>query len=279
MTKRVSSGLFCTLLLIIVMFLSYKWYFCLNLAAAVVSLFCVNEIISLKKEDKRGVLSISSLLFSVVRPFVGSGTRWLASIYLYAVVCFVIAMSRFIKNKKKISSYQPVWNVWFVFFLDIVISFSLGTIVEIRNFGEDFGLHLSFLALGISWMCDVGAYFSGKYLGKNKLSPYVSPNKTVEGAIGGVVFSVLFSIIFYVFCYFVLKMKNLLFLNILFMSILGAPIAILGDLCFSLLKRMLSIKDFGDMIPGHGGVLDRFDSVIFVSPFVLIFLRIFNVVA
>lgn len=279
LTKRISSGLFCTLLLVLVMFLSTIWPFVLNLAVAVVSFFCINEILDLKKENKKKILSIISIAFSITRPLIGAGKKWQALIYFYAVFCFIIAMFRFAKNKKKKSSYKSVWNVWFVFFLNIVISVALSTIVEIRNFGKDFGVFLSFLSLGIAWSCDVGAYFSGKYLGKNKLSPYVSPNKTIEGAIGGVVFSFLFSCIFCVFCCFVLKKSNLLIFNVLVMSIFGAPIAILGDLCFSLLKRMLSIKDFGDMIPGHGGVLDRFDSVIFVSPFVLIFLRFFNIMS
>lgn len=277
MTKRVVSGLICTLLLIVVMFSSTVFPFSLNLAVSIVSLCCVNEIMILKKECKFSYFYVISIIFSTVRPLVGAGTKWQVSLYLYGLTCLIIAMTRFIKNKKKsCSKHKSVWNVWFIFFLNIVISVSLGTIVGIRNLGKDFGVLLSILSLGIAWMCDIGAYITGKYFGKHKLSPYVSPNKTVEGAIGGITLSFLYSISFYTFCSFYFNNIPIDGFKILIMSFLAAPMAILGDLCFSLLKRMLSIKDFGDMIPGHGGVLDRFDSVIFVSPFIFLFLRIFN---
>ncbi len=277
MTKRIASGLICTLLLIIVMFLSTVFPFSLNLAVSIVSFFCINEIMTLKKERKLSYFYIMSALFSTIRPLLGAGTRWQVSLYLYSLTCFVVAMARFIKNKKKsCSKYKSVWDVWFIFFLNIVISVSLGTIIGIRNFGKDFGVLLSVLSLGIAWMCDIGAYVTGKYFGKHKLSPCVSPNKTIEGAIGGIILSFVYSMLFYTFCLFYFKNIPIDGFKILTMSLLAAPMAILGDLCFSLLKRMLSIKDFGDIIPGHGGVLDRFDSVIFVSPFIFLFLRIFN---
>ena len=276
MTKRIVSGLICTLLLI-VMFLSTLFPYSLNLAVSIVSLCCINEIIILKKEFKFSYFYVISAIFSTVRPLIGPGTKWQVSLYFYSLSCIIIAMTRFVKNKKKsCSKHKSVWDVWFIFFLNIVISVSLGTIIGIRNLGKGFGVLLSILSLGIAWMCDIGAYITGKYFGKHKLSPYVSPNKTVEGAIGGIILSFIYSILFYTFCLFYFKNIPIDGLKTLTMSFLFFFLAILGDLCFSLLKRMLSIKDFGDIIPGHGGVLDRFDSVIFVSPFIFLFLRIFN---
>lgn len=279
MTKRIISGIVCALLLIAVMFLSTIWPFSLNLSVAVVSFFSVYEILALKKEQKLNSLAVISYIFSVIRPLIGPGVKWHLAIYIYTISCFIISMERFIKNKKRMPEEQKsVWNVCFIFFLNIVISVALGTIVEIRNFGKNFGIFLSLLSLGIAWSCDIGAYFLGKKFGKNKLCPYISPKKTVEGAIGGMISSFIYAFLFCFFWQYTFKIYNINYLTVAIMVILGAPIAILGDLCFSLIKRLLSVKDFGEIIPGHGGVLDRFDSVIFVSPFIFIFLHIFDII-
>ena len=279
MTKRIISGIVCALLLIAVMFLSTIWPFSLNLSVAVVSFFSVYEILALKKEQKLNSLAVISYIFSVIRPLIGPGVKWHLAIYIYTISCFIISMERFIKNKKRMPEEQKsVWNVCFIFFLNIVISVALSTIVEIRNFGKNFGIFLSLLSLGIAWSCDIGAYFLGKKFGKNKLCPYISPKKTVEGAIGGMISSFIYAFLFCFFWQYTFKIYNINYLTVAIMVILGAPIAILGDLCFSLIKRLLSVKDFGEIIPGHGGVLDRFDSVIFVSPFIFIFLHIFDII-
>ena len=285
MTKRITSGIVCSLILIAVMFLSTVWPFSLNLSVALVSFFSVYEIIALKKEQKLNSLAIISYIFSAVRPIIGPGVRWHLAIYIYTIACFIISMGRFVKNKKRIPEEQKsVWNVCFIFFLNIVISVALGTIVELRNFGkrfdigESFGIFLSLLSLGIAWLCDIGAYFFGKKFGKNKLCPYISPKKTVEGAVGGMISSFVYAFLFCFFWQYVFKIYNINYFTIAGVAILGGPIAILGDLCFSLIKRLLCVKNFGEIIPGHGGVLDRFDSVIFVSPFVFIFLHIFDIV-
>lgn len=109
---------------------------------------------------------------------------------------------------------------------------------------------------------DVFAYFGGYLFGRHKLCPKVSPKKTVEGAIGGIVGSLVLCMIF----------GYLIFgesiYHFLFLGLAGSVVAQIGDLSASILKRNMGIKDFGSLIPGHGGVLDRFDSVLFTAPFV-----------
>ena len=274
MTLRVASGIVGSILMISIMFLSIIWPFSLNLAIALVSCCSVCELIILKKEPKFEILSISSVLFSICRSLLGPGTIWQMSMYLYTLVCLIIAITRFIKNKKKSYGEQnSVWNVWFIFFLNIIISVSLGTIICTRNLDKNLGLFFAFISLGIAWSCDIGAYIFGKQFGKTKLCPYVSPKKTLEGAIGGIILCITYSLIISVICKWIFKLE-INYMIILILSALGAPIAILGDLCFSLIKRLLNVKDFGIIIPGHGGILDRFDSVIFVSPFILLSLKI-----
>lgn len=109
---------------------------------------------------------------------------------------------------------------------------------------------------------DVAAYFTGYFLGKHKLCPKLSPKKTIEGSIGGMLGSVLASVVF------ALIAKIDIFPHIIVMGILGSVFAQIGDLSASALKRKMDIKDYGDVIPGHGGIMDRIDSIIFTAPFI-----------
>ena len=123
----------------------------------------------------------------------------------------------------------------------------------------------------IAWGYDTGAFFVGRKFGKRKLLPRVSPSKTWEGAIGGVFVSFIFLFTYH-------KIFNLQFLTIfdvIVLVIFGSCFAQVGDLVESLIKRDAQIKDTASHIPGHGGILDRFDSVLFVAPFVYYFLRFF----
>lgn len=120
----------------------------------------------------------------------------------------------------------------------------------------------------ISFATDIFAYLVGKKFGKNKLIPNVSPNKTIEGSLGGIVASVFFSILFGM-------AFKLPIMVMIIVSLVGSIVAQLGDLIASSIKRYTGIKDFGKIIPGHGGVLDRFDSVLLVSPYVYLVLVYF----
>lgn len=134
------------------------------------------------------------------------------------------------------------------------------------------GKFLIYTVFIAAFMTDTGAYFSGRFLGKHKLIPNISPNKTVEGAVGGVLSSVLGFVIFgWVLLFFFEKQVN--WPSLLLISVLTSVIAQFGDLSASMIKREMNIKDYGSIFPGHGGVLDRFDSVIFVAPTIYYLLK------
>jgi phosphatidate cytidylyltransferase len=129
-----------------------------------------------------------------------------------------------------------------------------------------------FIFLG-AWITDSFAYLVGKACGKHKFSK-ISPNKTIEGAIGGLVFCA----IFYGIYTALLKHWGIVELNIVTMVLVGFVISLIsqiGDLSASSIKRFCEVKDFGKIMPGHGGVLDRFDSIIMISPFVYLFMQFF----
>jgi len=142
------------------------------------------------------------------------------------------------------------------------------------------GQSLIILCFLISWMTDIGAYFVGRFFGKHKLAPIVSPKKTVEGAIGGFLFCVLsVSGI----AYLLTGPLNILpfdvnWIYLIIITAVGSVISMVGDLSFSVIKRAFNIKDFGKIMPGHGGVLDRFDSTLFVSPVLCLFNAVFPVI-
>ncbi|MBQ4159616.1 MAG: phosphatidate cytidylyltransferase [Clostridia bacterium] len=129
------------------------------------------------------------------------------------------------------------------------------------------GLILMFMIFICAWISDTGAYFTGKLLGKHKLIEKISPKKTVEGAIGGVVFSALGGVILGLIAQLGFHLEaNYLLLALT--GMVGSVFGQVGDLIASWLKRQYGIKDFGNIMPGHGGAMDRFDSVVLAAPFV-----------
>ena len=118
-----------------------------------------------------------------------------------------------------------------------------------------------------AYMNDAGAYFVGMKFGKHKLVPVVSPNKTIEGLAGGLAASVVGMILYGLLLQFAFQFQVNYLLCILY-CILGGAAGVFGDLCFSVVKRQTGIKDYGNLFPGHGGVLDRFDSLMTVAPLI-----------
>lgn len=141
---------------------------------------------------------------------------------------------------------------------------------------EPGGKYLYYICFLGAWITDIFAYFCGRAFGKHKLIPDVSPQKTVEGSIGGTVFCILVMVIF---GFVVEKLVPEISANLLIFAVAGVLIAVvsqIGDLSMSVIKRKYGVKDYGFIFPGHGGVLDRFDSVIAVSALLMVFSLFFN---
>lgn len=139
------------------------------------------------------------------------------------------------------------------------------------------GRYVILLPFVVAFLSDTGAYFVGCRYGKRKLAPVISPNKSIEGVAGGLIFSVFGMVLYTFIMQIAFKMQANYILAILY-GILGTAADVFGDLCFSAIKRQTGIKDYGNLFPGHGGVLDRFDSMLVVAPLIELLLIILPVV-
>ena len=152
-------------------------------------------------------------------------------------------------------------------FASWVFPILLNTLLTLRML-PDIGKVMVFVPLCISFGSDTFALFAGMLFGKHKLAPRVSPKKTVEGAVGGLVGGVLGMLLIRWIGLLTVDGEICTVAWALVMGLLGSVVGQIGDLSFSVIKREFKIKDYGKLLPGHGGILDRFDSVTFVSPFV-----------
>ena len=183
-------------------------------------------------------------------------------ILLAGVVCiYALCMVVFTLIKhKEMDLAKILTGICAVPFLSFVFVF-MGGIINVKN-----GVYYILLLFVFSSGCDMGAYFTGVTIGKHKLCPELSPKKTVEGAIGGIVTTIILTLVV------VFIFKNHIDIStakIVATVLLSVPLCIIGmmgDLFASAIKRSVGIKDYGNLIPGHGGILDRFDSILMISP-------------
>lgn len=154
-------------------------------------------------------------------------------------------------------------KVAFCFVAGVILPLLLGSLVRIH--GWEKGRFFILVPFVMAFLSDTGAYFVGLKFGKHKLAPTISPKKTVEGVLGGIGGAIIGMLIFTLVLQAFFKMQVNYLAAILY-GVAGSAAAVFGDLCFSVIKRQTGIKDYGNLIPGHGGILDRFDSMMVVGP-------------
>lgn len=270
LTGIIGTSLFCVVLVF------YK-FITLNILLSIVNVLALYEVLVATKLINNKPVSVISLIFSASVPFFS--TPYYGFNIYSLVVCFVYIFSLFIilvLNHKS----TKIEHVGYVFIISMLISFSLSCIAFVRDLpGQHGGFYILLLAIA-SWGSDTGAYFTGVYFGKHKMAPYISPKKTIEGLIGGFVFCfVAFILAGYVYQY--AFVKDAAKVSIPLLALFSIPLSaasVFGDLTASLIKRTCDIKDFGNVLPGHGGILDRFDSMLFVGPMLYLFIHLFPII-
>ena len=252
-------GIPCVLLII---FLSELWHPLLSIILSLVTALMIGEYLYGNKMLKQFAVSIPCMLF-------GAGMCMLAGTpYMYILIFALIIFEFFVIIIRH--EHMDYSHLTYALFGTLIITFGTGSIAYIcQN-----GISLSFffvLIFAIPWMADAGGFFVGATLGKHKLCPKISPKKTVEGVVGGVIFCILAAVgMGFLFRFVIIPDIKVHFVPLIIIGACDAVLSIVGDLSFSLIKRSLNIKDYGTMFPGHGGMLDRFDSIIFTVPAVMI---------
>lgn len=238
--------------------------FCIGVV--IVIFIALSEIFRANKADcVTSVISVfSSLLLMLGIKFGGTDVFLVLSMIAY------MTASVFLHGK---ISFKKIYTVAFSTYF---VTLFFGSMAKLRM---DFGAPEVLLVFIFSWITDTGAYFAGKAFGKHKLIEKVSPKKTVEGAIGGVVLTLVCSVGYLALLknFFAIEtLGGMEYTGIAVLAVFASVLSQLGDLAASVIKRECEIKDFGNLLPGHGGIMDRFDSVAFIAPLVLYYFLYIN---
>lgn len=276
MLTRIISGAVGVLIAIIVII--FHDTFVLNLAIGLISAIMIYEILNAIKSFKTYIISLPSVIYGAIMPFLMS-TKYAFLVTFVYVLC-IFGASIIYHNKIKYTKTLTTIAC------SILISASMCTLISLHETGMLLQklsgvkyLGVMYLIMGLcgAWIADTAAYFVGTFLGKNKLCPEISPKKTIEGFAGGILVTGLLFILINLVYSKIVSGVSVNYFNLCILGMLLAVVGTIGDLSASILKRQCGIKDYGNIMPGHGGLMDRFDSVLFVAPFLYAFVTVFDI--
>ena len=282
MKVRIITGVTCALIVIMLLVFTGLGYLgVMSIPMGIISAIAAYEIMRVSKCKNKLLTGVSMVVAAGVPAFFDFNVQQYlpvpASVFViaYIIALLIIMLKCYDKTKFE--------NVAMALFGSLAIPCSLGTFFKVRDLCVDYPelfqrSHCVFLilcAMYCAWMSDTWAYFVGSKFGKHKLAPRISPKKSVEGAIGGVVGTVLFCVASYLVCdRFFFHLDTLKLWMVVVFSIILAILGMCGDLSASVIKRNFGEKDFGNLFPGHGGVLDRVDSFLVTMPALYVIIEI-----
>ena len=285
-TRIIVAAVLIPLLLAILFFLPL-W--CFAIVAAVLAGVGAYEFMRCTASAAPKYLTVAAIIFAASAPvsaWLSAGTRNIGiSLFLFIVVLFVMMIVSIERNRKKISLLQMLC----AFFAGVVFPHMFSALIRLGYAQQGafagfvweiirpIGLAYILLPIIITFTCDSGAYFAGVFLGKHKLAPIVSPKKTIEGSIGGFAAGIGFALLYG----FVLSKIgfDVNFMVLAIYGFVGSVFCQIGDLSYSVIKREFGIKDYGSLFPGHGGALDKLDSMSFVAPVIELMLLIYPAIS
>ena len=273
MKVRIITGVTCALIVIMLLVFTGLGYLgVMSIPMGIISAIAAYEVMRVSKCQNKILTGISMAVAAVVPAYVDFNIQQYLPIPLSAIIIVYIIglLVVMLKNYEK-TKFE---NVALALFASLAVPGSLGTLFKVRDlcviypqyFQRSHCVFLILCAMYCAWMSDTWAYFVGSKFGKHKLAPKISPKKSVEGAIGGLVGTSLFCVVTYFICDATCFRNDTLNVwMVLGCSLILAVLGMCGDLSASVIKRNFGEKDFGNLFPGHGGVLDRFDSFLLVA--------------
>lgn len=275
MKKRIISG--AVLVLIAAIFIGAWFYFypAIDILVSFLAAFGTYEALYKTGYNKGKVAVTVSCLYSALavwfyRGYIKIGDTPLSATVLTVVFC-VAMVGISLHDHVGTDALHAAYSI----LMPIALGYGFYTISGLINFSDGLGLFYILLMLNFSAVCDAGAYFIGYRFGKHKLAAVLSPKKTIEGSVGGIISSSVFTVIL-VFAYNAITGADASLLKFLIVTPFMCALGMLGDIFFSYIKRCCNIKDYSDLIPGHGGILDRFDSALLITPVLLMFLECYK---
>ena len=253
------AAVFVPILFIVLFFLPS---FALTAVMAIVCAVSAYELvhaIGAKENERITIYAVFSAALIPVGVYFGASELVFTAVFLI-LMCFIFIEAIIVFRTKREIAFSQLMTTLFG---GVLIPFLLSSLVSMKVMQE--GRLLVLLPVISAFITDAGAFFTGRFLGKHRAFPLISPKKTVEGYIGGLIIGTA-AMILYGFVIFSTTMYEVRFWALILYGVIGAVVTELGDLVFSLIKREFDIKDFGRLLPGHGGVLDRFDSMVFAAP-------------
>jgi len=261
-TRIIVAAIFVPVLFIILFFLPPVW---LTAVTAIIGALIAFEFLRAVKGASGIRLYSYPIVAAALVPFgfyFGFGLEVLRAV-MFLLVAIMSAEGIIAYEREKRVGIEKILPVVFT---GAVIPFFLSSLVCLKMMGN--GKLYVLLPIIAAFISDSGAYFAGLYFGKHQAFPRVSPNKTIEGCVGGLLCTVAAMLIYGVILAIVTDL-DVKFIALIIYAIVGSLATQLGDLAFSLIKRHSEVKDYGNIIPGHGGMLDRFDSMTFAAPALL----------
>ena len=267
--KELSTRALSGILYVALLILCLKSQIALTVLFFVFGLICLaefNKLIGLKGIVPFIVFIVLYVIFAYWQHFANTGKGFTETTQILQVITLFVQLFliKDLFSEKTIPLFESKRFVITTFYLTSGFIF----LILIANYNKAFIPNILLGAFILAWVNDTFAYLVGKNFGKQKLFPSISPKKTVEGFLGGLFFACVAS--YFISAY----TETLNFTSWLIMAIIVSVFGTLGDLIESKFKRQANVKDSGVIMPGHGGLLDRLDSVIFAAPFIFLFLRL-----
>ena len=273
MKTRIISAIIGVPLILLTLFFNRYFPLCVNILCAIASLACTVELLTAKALIKDVKITAPCMLFAALLPMLVPIGWWKMVAFLFVFYIFDLLI---VKNQEYKFS-----DMSYILTAVCLTVFGLSCLTGACALDETHSVFYVTLCFVIAWVSDAGAYFVGSFLGKHKLCPNVSPKKTIEGAVGGVIIGVIGAVVDALVFQFIIFDGNVTinYIGVLVVAAIGTVTSIIGDLTFSLIKRSCKVKDYGNIIPGHGGILDRCDSIIMTAPMLFVFVQYFPLTA